>query len=84
MISVQLYPCDSKPCVNGGTCSNDDKDFSLYHCHCIDDYSGKNCQGTRFLRLSTTNHRDIKETATATVTPGKRLNEENNGCARAL
>lgn len=50
VFSVQLYPCDSEPCVNGGSCSNDDKDVSLYHCHCIDDYSGKNCQGTRFLR----------------------------------
>ena len=47
MFSVQHYPCDSKPCVNGATCSNDDQDVSLYHCHCTDDYSGRNCQGTK-------------------------------------
>ena len=46
VLSVQIFPCDSKPCVNGATCSNDDQDVSLYHCHCTDNYSGKNCQGT--------------------------------------
>ena len=48
IFSVQRYPCDNKPCVNGATCSNDDQDVSLYHCHCTDGYSGKNCQGRRF------------------------------------
>ena len=47
VFSVQIYPCDSKPCINGATCSNDDQDVSLYHCHCTGDYSGKNCQGTK-------------------------------------
>jgi len=47
VFAVQIYPCDSKPCVNGATCNNDDQDVSLYHCHCTGDYSGKNCQGTK-------------------------------------
>lgn len=48
---VRLFPCDYKPCVNGATCSNDDQDVSLYHCHCTDGYSGKNCQGRKLLTI---------------------------------
>ena len=47
IVTVRLFPCDNKPCLNGATCANDDEDVSLYHCHCTDGYSGKNCQGRK-------------------------------------
>ena len=45
MISVQSYPCDSDPCVNGAACRNDKEDITEYHCDCTGDFSGVNCQG---------------------------------------
>ena len=45
MISVQSYPCDSDPCVNGAACRNDEEDITEYHCDCTGDFSGVNCQG---------------------------------------
>ena len=33
-------PCQSNPCLNGGTCTMDGKDFA---CSCIDGYTGRKC-----------------------------------------
>eukprot|EP00061_Rhincodon_typus_P016859 g45289.t1 len=36
-----VVSCVTKPCLNGGTCSNTGPD--KYHCTCSDGYSGQNC-----------------------------------------
>jgi hypothetical protein len=38
-------PCDSNPCQNNGTCSNNKNDTSPYYtCGCPYGYSGQDCQ----------------------------------------
>ena len=39
--SVELNPCDSDPCLNGGTCSNDDQQPT---CQCPNDFTGSFCE----------------------------------------
>lgn len=45
--AVQIYPCDSKPCLNGATCNNDPKDISKYKCKCAAWFTGTNCEGKK-------------------------------------
>ena len=45
VLSVTLAnPCDSQPCLNGGTCENDIAKND-YRCSCKGKFTGKNCQG---------------------------------------
>lgn len=39
-------PCDSRPCQNGGTCSNNND--GSYTCRCLSGYSGKDCGTSMF------------------------------------
>lgn len=45
--AVQIYPCDSKSCLNGATCNNDPKDISKYKCKCAAWFTGTNCEGKK-------------------------------------
>ena len=40
------HPCDTAPCLNGGSCFSVDTD---YKCLCVDGYTGVNCSGIRSL-----------------------------------
>ena len=44
---IEIQPCDSNPCLNGGTCS-DATDGQSYTCNCIGDFTGINCQAGGF------------------------------------
>ena len=37
-------PCDSSPCENGGTCTNNGDSFS---CECAKGFEGETCSGTK-------------------------------------
>ena len=39
---AEVNACDSKPCLNGGTCTS--TDYINYQCSCSMDFSGKNCE----------------------------------------
>ncbi len=40
-----IDPCDSNPCLNGGTCAS----FTdRYECNCPEDWSGTNCEVGRY------------------------------------
>ena len=54
--AVQIYPCDSKPCLNNGTCSNDPQDISKYHCACPKWIVGDKCQGNGASKFSLTSN----------------------------
>ena len=47
LFSVQIYACDSNPCQNGATCSNDANDISKHKCQCPDWFTGINCEGNK-------------------------------------
>ena len=36
-------PCDTAPCLNGGTCTGDVTNWK-YHCTCSENLSNENCQ----------------------------------------
>lgn len=36
-----VYPCDSSPCKNGGTCGNDETEFT---CECTEQFEGPTCE----------------------------------------
>ncbi len=42
LLFVELPPCASSPCKNGGQCSNEDDSFS---CRCPQDWYGNTCAG---------------------------------------
>ena len=45
---VDIDKCISQPCVNGGTCINEE---NSYRCNCVSGYEGLNCeQGSHNLR----------------------------------
>ena len=39
---LEPKPCDSSPCKNGGTCTNEGESFS---CKCAEDFQGETCEG---------------------------------------
>lgn len=40
-----VYPCDSSPCYNDGTCVEDPQNVSKYHCQCRPWLTGRHCEG---------------------------------------
>ena len=44
---IEIQPCDSNPCLNGGTCS-DSTDGTSYSCNCAEELTGINCQAGGF------------------------------------
>ena len=45
-------PCQSQPCMNGGTCYDRD---DLHNCRCSDGFEGNNCE-TKSRKFVTTKH----------------------------
>ncbi|XP_029447791.1 hepatocyte growth factor activator isoform X2 [Rhinatrema bivittatum] len=43
LISEKIDHCARNPCRNGGTCLNT-ADWSTYHCMCLEEYTGKDCE----------------------------------------
>ena len=41
-------PCESDPCLNGGTCFNDDQGFE---CFCVPEYTGQICASGKTLLI---------------------------------
>lgn len=41
---VEIDPCDSNPCQNGGTCQRDSESSLAYDCKCTEWYKGKHCE----------------------------------------
>lgn len=41
LFSPSVYPCDSSPCKNGGTCGNDETEFT---CECTEQFEGPTCE----------------------------------------
>jgi hypothetical protein len=43
-----IHECDPNPCLNGGTCTETSDGVTptvgVYHCECVNDYTGTNCQ----------------------------------------
>ena len=44
-------PCESSPCENGGTCTNNGDSFS---CECAKGFEGNTCSGTNIIAKITT------------------------------
>lgn len=40
---TRITPCDSNPCLEGGTCVND-KSFTAFHCVCPYGFTGPRCE----------------------------------------
>ena len=43
ILIVELNACDSSPCINGGTCANNDESYG-YLCSCKSGFSGQQCE----------------------------------------
>ena len=43
--AADINECESNPCLNGGNCTDL---LAAYTCHCIDGYSGTNCETGMF------------------------------------
>ena len=44
------HPCQTNPCLNGGTCQGNAKDWS-YNCICTEGFWGDNCENGERLTL---------------------------------
>lgn len=63
--SIVSDPCDSNPCLNGGTCFSFTKNF--YTCLCQNSCSGLNCANCLFNAMTTNRPLQISQSSTQTL-----------------
>ena len=42
VVCIVIDDCESSPCLNGGSCSNQ---LNSFHCSCLGGYYGTTCKG---------------------------------------
>lgn len=56
------HPCQTKPCLNGGTCQGNAKNWS-YNCICTEGFWGDNCENGERLTLCSVSGKHAPNTA---------------------